>query len=160
MNAICDCKTINVQVAALGGRILSCKIYDDLCATVFRLNDLIDKQSGHPPRVQTLMLGTTILDQFALLKDVGVDDGCLLTLIVSKDEGTATSHFEPQEGYNEMALAGGDRVTVLLDPPDTEERRQQNNHRWVYGRNETTGEKGWFPLSRLDAGNPAMQATS
>ena len=109
MYALCDCKTIKVQVALLGGRTFSLEIYDDLCATVFRLNALIDEQWGYPPRVQTLILGAEILDQFALLKDVGVYDGCLLTLIVSEDEGTATSHFEPLEG-DETALAVGDRV--------------------------------------------------
>ena len=104
-----------------------------------------------------MILGAEILDQFALLKDVGVYDGCLLRLIVSADEGTATSRFEPEEGYDaEMALAVDDRVTVLLDERNTEERRQQNNDRWVYGRNETTGEHGWFPLSHLDVGSPAM----
>ena len=147
-------KKINVQVVKLGGGTLWLQIDDDDCATVWRLNALIDKHWGHPARVQTLILDKKILDQFALLRDVGVRDQCVLQLILSADEGTATSNFLPQE-ENQIALAVGDRVTVSYDPPDTP-RREQDNHQWVMGKNERTGEKGWFPLSYLDAGNPAM----
>ena len=148
-------KKINVQVVKLGGGTLWLQIDDDDCATVWRLNALIDEHWGHPARVRKLILDNEILDQFALLKDVGVRDQCVLQLIVSADEGTATFHFQPQED-NEIALAVGDRVTVSYDPPNTKERREQDNHRWVMGINERTGEEGWFPLCHTDAGNPAM----
>ena len=150
-------KKINVQVVKLGGGTLWLQIDDDDCATVWRLNALIDKHWGHPARVQTLILDKKILDQFALLRDVGVRDQCVLQLILSADEGTATSNFLPQE-ENQIALAVGDRVTVSDsgDPPNTKQRREQDNHRWVMGRNERTGEEGWFPLHYTDAGWPAM----
>lgn len=53
--------------------------------------------------------------------------------------------FEPQSGA-ELALSLGDHITVTHDP----EEGQHNFHRWVYGLNETTEQRGWFPLSHTN----------
>jgi len=50
--------------------------------------------------------------------------------------------FESQ-GAGEIGLSIGDRVEVTHDP----EESQHNLHRWVYGVNKNTGQKGWFPRS-------------
>jgi len=59
--------------------------------------------------------------------------------------------FEPESG-NELALAAGDVVTVSHDP----EYSVHNIHRWVYGRNESSQGRGWFPFSYTTA----MEQTS
>lgn len=51
--------------------------------------------------------------------------------------------FQP-EGAGELSLTVGAQVTVTHDP---DEGQQNNVHRWVYGTNEATQQKGWFPLS-------------
>jgi len=60
--------------------------------------------------------------------------------------------FESQ-GQSELALAEGEAVCVTHDP----EGEQGNEDRWVYGCNEATGQRGWFPLSHTaepDGGAP------
>jgi len=65
----------------------------------------------------------------------------------------ACREFLP-DGSGELKLAVGDNATVTHDP---EEGQAQNNiHRWVYGLNESTDEKGWFPLSHTNQ----LQATA
>jgi len=51
-------------------------------------------------------------------------------------------NFDPQS-ENELKLIEGDRITVTHDP----ENGSRNVHRWVYGTNNNTQDKGWFPLS-------------
>uniref|UniRef100_A0A7S4PSJ7 SH3 domain-containing protein n=1 Tax=Alexandrium monilatum TaxID=311494 RepID=A0A7S4PSJ7_9DINO len=53
-----------------------------------------------------------------------------------------TRAFEP-EGSGELRLCIDDLVTVTHDP----EESQHNRHRWVFGTNETTQQRGWFPNS-------------
>eukprot|EP00811_Abedinium_folium_P007193 NODE_16636_length_984_cov_8.708285.p2 GENE.NODE_16636_length_984_cov_8.708285~~NODE_16636_length_984_cov_8.708285.p2 ORF type:complete len:145 (+),score=19.70 NODE_16636_length_984_cov_8.708285:306-740(+) len=61
--------------------------------------------------------------------------------------------FEPQ-GQGEIALTQGDTVTITHDP----EEGQHNIHRWVYGTNNTTNARGWFPLSYTNvAEGPATE---
>jgi len=54
----------------------------------------------------------------------------------------ATRTFEPQ-AQGELALNVNDCVTVTHDP----EEGQLNLHRWVYGLNENSKQRGWFPFS-------------
>jgi len=76
--------TINIQIALLGGQTLHFETH--FSATVSDIKALIHEQLGHHPRVQTLTLDTTILaDSSALLKDVAVSDGSLLSLTVSNE---------------------------------------------------------------------------
>jgi hypothetical protein len=77
-------RTINIQVAVLGGRSLALETH--LFATVSDIKALVCEHWGHPPGVQTLILDATILsDSDALLKDIQVDDGSLLTLSLSNE---------------------------------------------------------------------------
>jgi hypothetical protein len=55
----------------------------------------------------------------------------------------AIQAFEPQ-GQGELALGDGEAVRVVHDP---EGEHGSGQDRWVYGRSETTGQTGWFPLS-------------
>merc|ERR1719183_2785270 len=74
--------TINIRVALLGGKILSLETH--LSATVSDIKALIHERLGRHPRVQTLSLDTSILaDSSALLKDVAVNDGTLLSVTFS-----------------------------------------------------------------------------
>eukprot|EP00401_Gymnodinium_catenatum_P063036 CAMPEP_0117605114 /NCGR_PEP_ID=MMETSP0784-20121206/79029_1 /TAXON_ID=39447 /ORGANISM="" /LENGTH=634 /DNA_ID=CAMNT_0005408153 /DNA_START=100 /DNA_END=2002 /DNA_ORIENTATION=+ len=50
--------------------------------------------------------------------------------------------FQP-ESASELKLNEGDQVTITHEPGDG----ANNVHRWVYGKNETTGSVGWFPFS-------------
>jgi hypothetical protein len=52
----------------------------------------------------------------------------------------AIKAFVP-EGQTELALDQGDHVTITYDP------EQGSANRWVYGLNETSQARGWFPLS-------------
>lgn len=72
--------TINIQVALLGGQTLSFETH--LSATVSDIKALIHEKLFFHPRGQTLTLDKTILaDSSALLKDVAVNDGSLLSLV-------------------------------------------------------------------------------
>mmetsp|Transcript_59603 Transcript_59603/g.151183 ORF Transcript_59603/g.151183 Transcript_59603/m.151183 type:complete len:609 (-) Transcript_59603:40-1866(-) len=51
------------------------------------------------------------------------------------------------ESSGELSLNPGDHVTVTHDP---DEGQHNNIHRWVYGQNEETSERGWFPLSHTN----------
>jgi hypothetical protein len=88
--------TINIQVAVLGGRTLSFQTH--LSATVSDIKALIHEQLGCHPRVQKLILDTTVLaDSSALLKDVAVNDRSLLSLILS-DEPLGQSLLTEPDG--------------------------------------------------------------
>lgn len=50
------------------------------------------------------------------------------------------------EGAGELALKIGETARVTFDEPGSE-----NDSRWVYGRNETSGDCGWFPLDHTNA---------
>jgi len=54
----------------------------------------------------------------------------------------ASGTFEPQ-AQGELALCINDFVTVTHDP----EKGHLNLHRWVYGLNENSKQRGWFPFS-------------
>jgi len=55
----------------------------------------------------------------------------------------AGQDFEPQ-GQGELGLNAGDVVRVKLDP-----EAGASQDRWVFGRNEASGQTGWFPLSHV-----------
>jgi len=49
------------------------------------------------------------------------------------------------EGSGELSLSVGDKARVTFDEPGVD-----NESRWVYGRHETSGESGWFPLDHTN----------
>ena len=53
--------------------------------------------------------------------------------------------FKP-EGAGELSLKEGEIARVTHDDPGSE-----NESRWVYGNNETSGGCGWFPLDHTRA---------
>jgi hypothetical protein len=55
------------------------------------------------------------------------------------------------EGAGELTLKVGETARVTYDEPGSE-----NDSRWVYGRNEASGESGWFPL---DHTKPVEEST-
>lgn len=76
--------TINIQVALMGGQTLSFEMH--ISATVSDIKALIHEKLGYHPGGQTLTLDTTILaDASALLQDVAVNDGSLLSLVISEE---------------------------------------------------------------------------
>jgi len=99
-----------------GGKILSLETH--LSATVSDIKALIHERLGRHPRVQTLSLDTSILaDSSALLKDVAVNDGTLLSVtfsdsplgqsLLTEDDGkmeTLNRRGTPQEVLNEFQI--------------------------------------------------------
>jgi len=59
------------------------------------------------------------------------------------------------ETESELTLNMGDRITILQDDA---EGSGHSIDRWVYGKNETTQEIGWFPLSYSKASEAGMEA--
>jgi len=97
--------TINIQVALLGGQSLSFETH--LSATVSDIKALIHEQLGHHPSVQTLILDTTILaESSALLKDVAVNDGSLLSLTFSDEPLGQSLLTEPDGKMEELNRQG------------------------------------------------------
>jgi len=87
---------------------------------------------------------------------------------IHSQTGAAPRGFEPSrrivnkeflvQGAGEMALSVGDRIEVSHDPDAEDGKASTNLHRWVYGTNETTGQRGWFPFSHATEEIPASQA--
>jgi hypothetical protein len=99
--------TINIQVALLGGQTLS--IETQLSATVSDIKAAIHFQLGHHAQIkfQKLILDTTILaDSSALLKDVGVNDGSLLTVMLFDEPLGQDLLREPDGEMEELSLRG------------------------------------------------------
>lgn len=67
----------------------------------------------------------------------------------------ATRTFEPQAA-GELSLSVNNLVTVTHDP----EEGQLNIHRWVYGLNENSKQRGWFPFSHTKPVQLASEAPS
>ena len=62
--------------------------------------------------------------------------------MLARSQRRAIGEFIP-ESESELHLNVGDIIVITHDP----ERQGASAHRWVYGKNESTQSKGWFPFS-------------
>jgi len=63
----------------------------------------------------------------------------------------AHMNFEA-ESAGELSIKVGENVRVTFDEPG-----EENESRWVYGKNETTGESGWFPLDHTKSAEESKE---
>jgi hypothetical protein len=98
-------ETINIQVASLAGDAHSFETHPS--AKVCDVKAMINERLGHPSTSQKLLLGSTILaDSNVELKDVGIADGSLLTLILSGDPLGQSLLAENDGKKTELSKAG------------------------------------------------------
>jgi len=88
---------------------------------------------------------------YAPAQDTGFADGEVTSILGQLR--CAETEFNP-EGQGELQLQEGCMVTVLADP---EAEHTSGANRWVYGRNETTQQVGWFPLSHTKSASNEQQ---
>lgn len=100
---------IRIQVSQMGGKVTL--LETNLSATVSDVKAVIHKQLGYAPERQALVLGEIILaDGNALLKDIGVKDASMITLLVNREPLGQSMLVNPHGKKAEILPARRDRL--------------------------------------------------
>lgn len=149
-------------VYKLDGTMLCTFREADRTKTLANLSEQISEASGVTIAETRLLCGEMLLEDVTaqVLERATVQEPETFTVIHSRlvrsfgpATRVATVAFEP-EGAGEVALLAGDVVEILHDPDEA----SNTPRRWVYGLNEGSQLRGWFPLSHTcPAGDVSAQ---